>query len=96
MIAPSMAILLLIEAPGWAQSTDWRLHRDTLLGPGRHRLMQFCSIGRRLNDRGLYYWTYSGQQPIREELLLKGYTEEQLDSDAGKAAAMSIICPDVK
>jgi len=90
-------ILLLAAQPGLAESTDWKAYRDAYLGPKRNDLMVLCAKGRQINAAGESYWMGEWRSAIQETRLLLGETQAEIDAkDAGKAAAMSQVCPEVR
>jgi hypothetical protein len=109
-IATVAAALLLATGPGLAQSaetlmTDWRFDRDLALGMQRNLLMSTCALGRSMNSSGISYWDYGFQQRVFQQRVAqwraKGYPspwlEEALNAqEAGTAAAMAQVCPDVR
>jgi hypothetical protein len=109
-IATVAAALLLATGPGLEQSaetlmTDWRFHRGLALGMQRNLLMSTCALGRSMNSSGISFWGYGFQQRVFQQCVAqwraKGYRspwlEEALNAqEAGTAAAMAQVCPDVR
>jgi hypothetical protein len=95
MIKIAGVALLLVAGPAWGQS--WQDVRNYMLGPDRAGLMTSCAQGRQLNSMGTSFWDYAMRQRVRAELLAAGRSPAQIDSyNAGVAAAMSQVCPDVR
>jgi hypothetical protein len=96
--AAAVALLgvLLGPSPGWAQTTDWRFHRDYFLGPGRNDLMTLCSLGRQVNNMGESFWALESNRQL-EGSLEREYGKAAVQAiRAGQAVAMSVACPDVR
>jgi hypothetical protein len=95
MIKTASVALILVAGPAWGQS--WQDVRNYMLGPGRADLMTFCDQGRRLNSLGSSYWDHSRRERMDAERRAMGYSSAQIYSyNAGFAAAMSQVCPDVR
>ena len=88
--------LALAVSPAWGKNADWKGCRDNLLGPMRDALMQQCSNGRTMNSLGMSRWGYKVMQETKASFVAKGISIDDFYAwQAGVAAAMSQVCPNV-
>ena len=55
-------LVLIVAEPAAAQRALWEEYRDRLLGQNQLRLIEFCSLGKKLNETKLSYWEAKGTQ----------------------------------
>ena len=59
--------------------------------------MTTCNQGRKYNSYGVGYWDYKVVENRKNKLLALGRSLERIETvEAGEAAAMREVCPDVK
>ena len=92
----ALLLALLVGSPVGAKLL-WEEFRDMYLGIGRSDLMQYCAVGRIVNQNNLYYFDPRLQNKNKEMMLSKGASIEIADAMlAGQAAAMAVACPEVR
>ena len=95
----ALLLALLVGSSGCSQQSisnepkaTWEGAKAYLLGPGRHELMEICDMGRQLNSLGQSAYSEQAQSGVR-----KLYSASNADAYlAGRAAAMAVVCPEVK
>ena len=95
----ALLLALLVGASGCSRQSisnepkvTWEGHKAYFMGPGRHELMEICDMGRQMNELGLSAYSEQAQSGVR-----KLYSASNADAYfAGRAAAMAVVCPEVK
>jgi len=95
----ALLLALLVVSNGCSQQSisnepkaTWEGAKAYLLGPGRHELMEICDMGRQLNSLGQSAYSEQAQSGVR-----KLYSASNADAYlAGRAAAMAVVCPEVR
>lgn len=97
------AALLLVPGPGWARERDWMYVRDAFLEPTRrNELMRDCALGRQYNSYGESFWEPSRLDRRRTALTIGAQRMPDVSPAfieaflLGHAAAMAVVCPDVR
>jgi hypothetical protein len=76
---------------------SWQDVKGYLLKGGISTLMTTCNQGRKYNSYGVGYWDYKVVENRKNKLLALGRSLERIETvEAGEAAAMREVCPDVK
>jgi len=67
------------------------------MGSLRDLLIQECAKGKKYNREGIFYWDPVFERITNNRQLREGISLKQIQAmSAGKAAAMGIVCPEVR
>ena len=96
----ALLVALLVGTTGCSQQSmsnepqaTWEGAKAYLLGPGRHELMELCSLGGQLNSQGLSAFNQQAQLAAQKKAGSAANADAYL---AGRAAAMAVACPEVR
>jgi hypothetical protein len=77
--------------------TEYEMAKSYHLGKGRANLMTICDHGRQLNSLGTSYWDSAMRERRDKRALARGFSASHIEAgNAGEAAAMAEVCPDVR
>ena len=93
------AAAALLGGPAIAQpQPEWLNYKQEYLGPGRSLLMQSCARGRGYNAMGRSFFEAEGSWEMARNMMeyAKISYSTFISMQAGQAAAMAEVCPEVK
>lgn len=96
----TLLLALLVGTSGCSQQSmsnapqaTWKGAKAYLLGPGRHELMELCSLGGQLNSQGISAFNEYAKSAVQKKAGSAANADAYL---AGRAAAMAVACPEVR